>query len=339
MATNAFRVTMADDTPIGLCFEPSASLANHSCTPNTVIGFDGRYMTLRALDPIKKGEQIFISYVDVTQTLDARRQELEERYFFTCHCAKCETNDGPYGVFLKSLPIVDPRLELFHGQEEAREIAQARCSEAAQVHEEAFVDEVDELLSRIQDESTTSTKRLSLLKEALALCSPLRERKLFAQPPYPVTLNELYLHYLTAPSTYTKALSVLLFIYLNCDLYNYPQPHHPIRVTRLFSIAKLLKTIEGLQNIDLVSANQTLLLCVRSLGSKSHGSESRFMKEVEEEIEDVETVQRTRGDVGVRLAEWSKEGTAEVGREYARKIFEGLRNIADDALSGVLNKS
>jgi SET and MYND domain-containing protein len=242
-------------------------------------------------------------------------------------------------VFLKSLPIVDPRLELFHGQEEAREIAQAKCSEAAQVHEEAFVDEVDELLSRIQDESTTSTKRLSLLKEALALCSPLRERKLFAQPPYPVTLNELYLHYLTAPSTYTKALSVLLFIYLNCDLYNYPQPHHPIRVTRLFSIAKLLKTIEGLQNIDLVSANQTLLLCVRSLGSKSHGSESRFMKEVEEEIEDVETVQRTRGDVGVRLAEWSKEGTAEVGREYARKIFEGLRNIADDALSGVLNKS
>lgn len=90
-----------------------------------------------------------------------------------------------------------------------------------------------------------------------------------------------------------------------------------------------------MQNIDVVSANQTLLICVRNLGVKSHGVGSRFMCQVEEEIGDVEAVQRTRGDVGLRLAEWGKEST-EAGMEYAKKIFEGLRMLAEDALIDIL---
>ena len=60
------------------------------------------------------------------------------------------------------------------------------------------------------------------------------------------------------------------------------------------------------------------------------------MCQVEEEIGDVEAVQRTRGDVGLRLAEWGKEELTEAGIEYARKIFEGLRILAEDALIDVL---
>jgi hypothetical protein len=336
MGTNAFRVTLGDGTPIGLCFEPTASFANHSCMPNTAVMFDGWYMTLRALDPIKEGEQILISYIDVTQTRDERRQELKDRYFFTCHCDKCERDNGPYRTFLKSNPVLDPRLELFHEQKEIVQIAQARCSEPPPVNVQMFLPEVIELLSRSRDPTFSARAQLSLLKEALAVSKILSQHKLFAQTPYPLILNEIYLYYLANSSTYTNALSVLLFIYLNCDVYNYPQPHHPIRVTRLFSIAKLLKNIDGLQNIDIVSANQTLLLCVRSLGAKSHGVESRFMKEVEEEMRDVEAVQRTRGDVGLRLTEWGKGESTEAGNEYARKIFEGLRNLSEDALIDVL---
>lgn len=335
MATNAFRVTLADSTPIGLCFEPSVSFANHSCMPNTAIMFDGRHMTLRALDPIKEGEQVSISYIDVTQTRDERRRELKDRYFFTCCCNKCERDDGPYRTFLKSTLVQDSRLELFHGQKNIVQTAQARCSESPAINVPTLLSDVNGLLSRSRDPSTSPLAQLSLLKEALAMSKPLNQYKLFAQTPYPLILNEIYLHFLTT-STYAKALSVLLFIYLNCDLYNYPQPHHPIRVTRLFSIAKLLKIINGMQNIDVVSANQTLLICVRNLGVKSHGVGSRFMCQVEEEIGDVEAVQRTRGDVGLRLAEWGKEELTEAGIEYARKIFEGLRILAEDALIDVL---
>jgi hypothetical protein len=341
MATNAFRVTLADGSPIGLCFEPMASLANHSCTPNAAIMFDGRHMALRALDPIKMGEQIFISYIEITQTRAERRQELSDRYFFTCHCAKCDQDDGPYQTFLKSHLTPDPKLELFLTKTEIREVAEARCSEVPAINVQSFLPEVNELLSRSRDPAIASTQQLHVLKETLAVSKPLKQRKQFAQSPYPSILHEFYLHYLAEPSTYTQALSLLLFIYLNCDVYNYPQPHHPIRVMRLFAIAKLLKNIEGLANIDVVSANQTLLICVRRLGRRSHGAESMFMKEVEKEIEDVEMVQRTRGDVGARLSEWDKKETGEeieAGEEYARKIFEGLRDMAGEGLDDIVIK-
>lgn len=337
MATNAFRATLADNTPIGLCFEPMASLANHSCVPNATIMFDGRHMTLRALDDIKMGEQVFISYIDGTQTKVERQQELADRYFFKCQCEKCEQDNGPYRTFLKSHPTLDSKLELFHTQKEVREVAQARSSDVPPVNIENFQPEVNRLLSRSRDPSITSAQRLAFLTEALAVAKPLRHRGQFAQSPCPFILHELYLHYLANDSTYAQALSLILFIYLNSDVYNYPQPHHPIRVTRLFTIAKLLKNIEGLKTTDVVSANQTLLLCVRRLAARSHGPESRFMKEVEEEIKDVETVQKTRGEVGARLQEWERTGViaeTDSGREYARKIFEGLRDIAKDGLDG-----
>jgi hypothetical protein len=339
MSTNAFRVILPDSTPIGLCFEPMASLANHSCTPNATIMFDGRHMTLRALNPIKNGEQIFISYIDFTQDRDERRQELMDRYFFMCNCEKCEQDDGPYQTFLKSRPVPYPKLELFLTQEELYEVAKARCSETPPVKVQSFLAEVRKLLSDCRDPSVTPTKRLALLKEALVASKPLQQHKQFAQPPYPCILHELYLYHLENSSTYRQALSLLLFIYLNCDVYNYPQPHHHIRVTRLFTIAKLLKNIDGLKDVDLVSANQTLLLCVRHLAAKSHGAESRFMREIEEEIEDVETVQKRRGDVGTRLQEWDRSDISEeteAGREYASKIFEGLRDIAGEWLDGPL---
>lgn len=295
--------------------------------------FDGRHMALRALDPIKKGDQIFISYIDVTQTRSERRQELSDRYFFTCHCSKCEQDDGPYQTFLKSRPTPDHRLELFITQTDIRAAAEARCSDAPPLNVQNFLPKMNELLVRSRDPAIAPMQRLHLLEEAVAVSKPLKQRKQFAQPPYPSVLHELSLHYLANPSTYTQALSLLLFIYLNCDVYNYPQPHHPIRVTRLFTIAKLLKNLEGLENIDVVSANQTLLLCVRRLGKKSHGAESIFIKEVEKEIDDVEMVQRTRGDVGARLGDWDKKETSEeteAGEEYARKIFEGLRAMAGE---------
>ena len=61
MITNAFRATLADDTPVGLCFEPILALANHSCSPNAVVMFDGRSVALRALEPVSKVQQLFIT--------------------------------------------------------------------------------------------------------------------------------------------------------------------------------------------------------------------------------------------------------------------------------------
>ena len=44
---------------------------------------------LRALRPIKKGEQIFISYIPLLQSCSDRREDLRSRYNFACTCPSC----------------------------------------------------------------------------------------------------------------------------------------------------------------------------------------------------------------------------------------------------------
>ncbi|KAF9885658.1 hypothetical protein FE257_012640 [Aspergillus nanangensis] len=81
---NAFNLTTPLYDRIGLYLHPYAALINHSCASNAVVGFDGAYLTIKALRPIRQNEQIFISYVDATNPVDRRRTELRDRYFFDC---------------------------------------------------------------------------------------------------------------------------------------------------------------------------------------------------------------------------------------------------------------
>jgi SET and MYND domain-containing protein len=64
-------------------------LLNHSCDPNAVVGFDQGTIFVKALRPIKDGEQISISYIDNTNPFAVRQKELLDRYFFNCTCSKC----------------------------------------------------------------------------------------------------------------------------------------------------------------------------------------------------------------------------------------------------------
>lgn len=94
--SNRFAVTTVDlAAPLGRSFTqetaialyPLLSLANHRCTPNATVVFDGLKASLRAIAPIHKGDEITvtphrkreiqISYVD-----SARPSYLRNRYDF-----------------------------------------------------------------------------------------------------------------------------------------------------------------------------------------------------------------------------------------------------------------
>jgi hypothetical protein len=55
-----------DDANLGIGFDPLICSANHSCEPNVNMVFNQPATLLRAIKPIKKGEEIFMKYVDVT---------------------------------------------------------------------------------------------------------------------------------------------------------------------------------------------------------------------------------------------------------------------------------
>ncbi|KAH7397999.1 hypothetical protein BKA64DRAFT_745539 [Cadophora sp. MPI-SDFR-AT-0126] len=367
LSTNAFRITLPDNTPVGLCFSPTLARANHSCTPNAFIVFDSRNVSLRALRPIKKDEEIFISYIDPTEDLPQRQSTLKQRYFFTCKCPRCEGDWAAYDYFIhvqeedENESISANRMDVIYPHQEVVKTAE-RC--------QATLKQYPALTS---SSATASSKALTFPKRshsnpqdhipsllaALKSLSSHNSNKLLALPPYPETLHSLYLAYIDA-QTFTSALITLLSLFLNSDIFTYPQAHHPVRVVRLYTIAKLLKHIASLtptellqdisgmqtaapsssdlrakediakafQAIDLIDAFHVVAIITWSEARKAHGEESGFVREVEGEIRDVEEVQRVRGGNGEVLRMWMGDGRDVRGRKEAERVGGWLRGLA-----------
>lgn len=70
---------------------------NHSCVPNvTLVNFNG-YNILVTIRPIKKGDQLFLSYFRndlINHSTANRRKYLMHRVLFCCRCQRCE-GDSP----------------------------------------------------------------------------------------------------------------------------------------------------------------------------------------------------------------------------------------------------
>lgn len=86
---NSITLVTPTFDPIGIVFDPVASLINHSCDPNSVMTFDGRTLSVRTLKAIATDEELTISYIDNTNPTHKRQDELMERYFFKCECTRC----------------------------------------------------------------------------------------------------------------------------------------------------------------------------------------------------------------------------------------------------------
>merc|ERR1719473_265423 len=63
---------------------------NHSCSPNaaSVVGPSGE-VSITALKDIAPGEEVLISYTDVSEGYETRRKTLLEHYGFECKCTRC----------------------------------------------------------------------------------------------------------------------------------------------------------------------------------------------------------------------------------------------------------
>ncbi|KAK7084471.1 hypothetical protein SK128_012409 [Halocaridina rubra] len=68
---------------------PMASLASHSCVPNTKPVFKDGKLILRASDPIPRGEPITAIYADILWGTRARRDYLRQTRLFSCTCKRC----------------------------------------------------------------------------------------------------------------------------------------------------------------------------------------------------------------------------------------------------------
>lgn len=71
---------------LGTTLDLFGSFINHSCDPNAFVFFEGNQMHVRSLRPLRAGEEITQTYVDMSAAVFYRQVITEKDYFFKCAC-------------------------------------------------------------------------------------------------------------------------------------------------------------------------------------------------------------------------------------------------------------
>lgn len=208
---NSFNLTNALYDRIGLYIHPYAALMNHSCEFNSVVGFDGDVLHVKAIRPIKQNEQIFISYVDATNPSKARRKELSERYYFDCQCAKCGNAD------------TTSREDSFLTTPQDLSTVEKVERQAQELAESASTCEPAEAIQKLESAMT-------LLRQTTIWP--------FTRQPY-VSLRDDLITNLLAAGRFNAAFVQASIRYLRIDPIVFPQKSHPIRQIHAWALAKL----------------------------------------------------------------------------------------------------
>ncbi|XP_055857396.1 histone-lysine N-methyltransferase SMYD3 [Episyrphus balteatus] len=91
LVTNGFNILDPEMNAIATGIYLGVSVTDHSCKPNAVATFEGTELHIHATEDMEylDWSKIFISYIDLLNTPEQRRQELSDNYFFLCICSKC----------------------------------------------------------------------------------------------------------------------------------------------------------------------------------------------------------------------------------------------------------
>lgn len=190
---------------------PYAALINHSCDYNSVVGFDGDGCFVKAVRPIKKDEQIFISYVDASSPYHTRRKEMSDRYYFDCRCSKC--SKGP-----------DTREDAFPGTPHDSSTLETTGKKANDLVEDASAPEI---------EPVEAVRKLESAIQVLHKSSwPITRQ------PYISARDELVAALLST-GRFKTAFAQSAIRYTRVDPIVYPYDSHPIRHIHAWALAKL----------------------------------------------------------------------------------------------------
>ena len=78
----------------GIFLNINSSSIKHACIPNVIRKFNGKVMTLKAIDKIEDFSDIRMAYGPIYQEpVKIRRNYLKQQYGFTCHCKFCDDED------------------------------------------------------------------------------------------------------------------------------------------------------------------------------------------------------------------------------------------------------
>lgn len=251
---------------------------------------DGPAISLRTLKPIKKDEEIYISYIDATNPYARRQSELKSRWFFTCKCTKCqkgptlsedqwaiqpqdlstkwkENGDHPMGADCAE----DPANFVGNSQDEKR---------VAVIQGQAY--HMYESAQQMSDPA----EAIRTIENAMHVCYQSGLWPVYRQP-YAALRDDIIVNML-AVGNFEIAWYQCAKRLKHIDPKLYPQEFHPVRVVHLWQMAMLAVFLSGEEplaedfHMDLVAF--LLIKEVHELCKKSHGEGSIFARSVQQTL-------------------------------------------------------
>lgn len=213
---NTHTLTAPSLDPLGLCLSPPSALLNHSCDPNTAIGFIRHgVLSLRSLRAIPASTPLTISYIDSILPTSLRLAELSSRYHFTCTCPLCLANCTSS---LSNPDIPDNPVSMT--------LHETLQSESVRLYEAAISSESDPDLA------------LRHLKEANALFSSHNKHYPPHRYPRPSIHAQILLTSLDT-CNWNLAFRHSLVVYFHIDPVHYVPRWHPVRVVHTWVALRL----------------------------------------------------------------------------------------------------
>lgn len=280
-----------DDQRFGVGFDPVLCSANHSCDHNVAQVFNQPETILRAIKPIKKGEEVFMRYICVTNPQPVRRYELQKRYFFDCECTTCRKGPTtPAEAFLKApgklappfVSIADGLVKR-HSERLATYLIPGEDDTAmrrlAAIEAEAFS------VSGLSQSGGGKEASEPEIKDALKLClnSGMWSYK---RQPVPHLLEQLFRYYIETRQRY-PAWRVGLKMYFEADFGSSEYRCDPERITNVWMLQFVTTTLcypdmahirqECMEaGLDLMVVVVGFLLATHDYMSKTYGMDSPF---------------------------------------------------------------
>ena len=299
---NIFSHTSPTWENLGLSLDNVVSVANHSCDPNCMIVCDGPSVYLRSLKPIKKGDELLISYFPTDNPYWRRQQLLKEKYFFDCRCTKCTL--GPTlkeDKFANSLDIFEAEKWNKVMKETFGKTQPDRCSATrigsgpvaeALANLEGLLFERDQKMTRVDDVNDTLKQQIKLLE----IC---RDTKMFPvyREPF-ATLRQSIIPLFLYNGDIVPACAHAVILYLHVFPVMYPKPFHPLRFSHTWALLSLLLYTSQMFNVPRIMrlAEEGLdfgvvlfALCteLKTYLNQSHGTETDFSVIVQEKVNEV----------------------------------------------------
>ena len=171
---------------LGVAIHPTLNLINHDCNPNCVAISCGPNIYVRAIRPIKAGDELFISYIDESGKSDARKQTLKDQYYFDCSCKMCESKekDDLRDAYLLPPEDVDPKKSTYMEKHSDIMLKKIMSSKKVQAWERVAAQAGGTLMQQENLFDDTHLKKLTILQtcsEVSAILNHYDDAALYAE--------------------------------------------------------------------------------------------------------------------------------------------------------------